>query len=89
MPTFVLTERRARQDGAFDMKKMVVEAEDEQMVKYHWHKCQNEGGGSKRHADKHTYEHHNTGHCVEIANIEKVNQKEADVLGEYLPSLRE
>ena len=71
MPTYLLTVAYASGDNEFHTRR-IIEAEDKQMVKYHYHRTQKDMGGSDVWNSKHTIEM--PGHYItDIEYIERVD----------------
>ena len=83
MPTYLLTVANHSGENVFHTHS-IIEAEDRQMVKYHFHRTQKDIGGQDAwQSSKHAIEM--PGHYVsEIESIEQVD--EVGSVGERLPS---
>lgn len=69
------------------VQNFIISAEDEQMVKYHYHYIQKEAGGGHPHweSSKHFIQVYDD-HCTDIEKIQRLTPDEAHHLGKFLPS---
>jgi len=63
----------------------VVEAEDEQMVKYHYHRTLKQMGYTDTFHNKHCLEGHDQS-LTEIDTIKEISKAEYKFLSEYIPN---
>jgi hypothetical protein len=61
---------------------LLVEATDPGYAKYHWHKLQNQNGGSKDGDDAYTFD--SAGYRAELKAVREVSDEELDVLEDVL-----
>lgn len=85
MPTYLLTVANHAYESVFHTN-CIVEAEDRQMVKYHYHRTQKDcGGGEAGLYNKHAIKMPGD-YITDIESIRRIDDEEVDVLSEHLPS---
>jgi len=85
MGRYLLTLLETSGDGHEHTTRHLIEADTEQMVKYHYHRTLKDMGWSDAHrwGDKHTLEGYR-GICTELMGINELDYHEWDVMERYL-----
>ena len=70
--------------GQEHITRHLIQAEDRQMVKYHFHRTLKEWGYSDTNYGKHCLEHWDTGIFSEIQEIRSLDPTEYEIMGRHL-----
>lgn len=83
MNTYLLETEESSGESKF-FTQHLIEAENEQMVKYHFHRTLKDWGYTDSPFEKHCLENWDMGLLAEIVGIRELNPLEAKVLDRYL-----